>query len=541
MRRKQRQIEQIAQETFGYDRLRPEQEEVIQAVIDGDDALPVMPTGVGKSAIYQIAALELPGATVAISPPIALQQDQLEAIEQQHVAAAAAVNSSIPEDEREEAFEQLKRKKLEFLFLAPEQFNNEEILAKVKAAKPSLFVVDEAHCISEWGHDFRPDYLRLGTVIETLGHPTTLALTATASPVVRDEIIQRLKMREPRVIVRGFDRPNIWLGVETFYEQKEKHEALLKSVDAVDKLGIIYVATRKRAEEISKLLCDKGIKAAYDRAGMKAGDLEQVQTNFMQDRIEAIVATTAFGMGVDKPNVRFVFHHDISDSVDSYYQEIGRAGRDGEKAVATLFYCPDDLKIRRFFSSGGHVDREQVLQAEAVSEADAPVEAEELQEVTNLSKTKLTKTISRLEEVDAVKILPTGKVITNGEAQQEEAAAAASLAQERRQQFERSRLEMMRGYAELQDCRRHYLLNYFGEPLDEPYGFCDNCKAGIIVESNSNLPFPINSTVIHTNFGKGSVLRYEGDKIVILFETVGYKTFALELVQGLLKQLENDE
>lgn len=540
MRRKiQRQIEQIAQETFGYDRLRPEQEEVIQAVIDGHDALAVMPTGSGKSAIYQIAALQLPGATVVISPLIALQQDQLEAIQEQHIAAAAAINSSIPEAEREEAFKQLKRKNLEFLFLAPEQFNNEEVLAKVKAAKPSLFVVDEAHCICEWGHDFRPDYLRLGTVIETLGHPTTLALTATASPLVRDEIIQRLKMREPRVIVRGFDRPNIWLGVETFYEQKEKHEALLKSIDAVDKPGIIYVATRKRAEEISKLLCDKGITAAYYHAGMKAGDREQVQTDFMQDRIEVIVATTAFGMGVDKPNVRFVFHHDLSDSVDSYYQEIGRGGRDSEKAVATLFYCPDDLKIRRFFSSGGMVDYEQVLQvAEAVSEADAPVEPEELQEVTNLSKTKLTKAISRLEEANAVEILPTGEVVTNDEAQNQEAATAATLAGERRQQFERSRLEMIRGYAELQDCRRQYLLNYFGESLDEPCGFCDNCKAGIIIESNSNLPFPINSTVIHTNFGKGRVLRYEGDKIVILFETVGYKTFALELVQGLLKLVE---
>ena len=430
----------------------------------------------------------------------------------------------------------MKRKKLEFLFHAPEQFNNEEVLAKVKAAKPSLFVVDLAHCICEWGHDFRPDYLRLGTVIEILGHPTTLALTATASPLVRDEIIQRLKMREPRVIVRGFDRPNIWLGVETFYEQKEKHEALLKSVDAVDKPGIIYVATRKRAEEISKLLCDKGIKAAHDHAGMKAGDREQVQTDFMQDRIEVIVATTAFGMGVDKPNVRFVFHHDLSDAVDSYYQEIGRGGRDGEKAVATLFYCPDDLKICRC-SSGGMVDYEQVLQvAEAVSEADARVEPEELQEVTNLSKTKLTKAISRSEEVDAVEILPTGEVITNDEVQNQEAAAAVSLAGGR-QQFERSRLEMMRGSAKLQDCRRQYLLNYFGEFLDEPCGFCDNCKAGIIVKSNSNLPFSIDSTVIHTNFGKGRVWRYEGDKIVILFETVGYKTFALELVQRLLKQV----
>ncbi|GAB1542103.1 RecQ family ATP-dependent DNA helicase [Scytonema sp. NUACC21] len=534
------QIQEIAKKTFGYEELRTGQQEVIEAVVAGHDTLAVFPTGSGKSAIYQIAALLIPGATVVISPLIALQYDQLEAIEDQDIASATAVNSTISNTEREEAFVDLEKKKLEFLFLAPEQFNNEEILTRLIEAKPSLFVIDEAHCISEWGHDFRPEYLRLGRVIEALGHPRVLALTATASPIVRDEIVERLSMKNPRVFVRGFDRANIWLGVETFHEEDEKKIALLKQVTAAEKPGIVYAATRKHTEEMTEALQKKGIKAVYYHAGMKAAEREQVHAAFMEDEAEVIVATTAFGMGVDKPNVRFVFHYEISDSIDSYYQEIGRAGRDGKEAKALLFYNSGDLNIRRFFASGGKVDYDDVVQvAESVQKADAPIELEDLKEETELSKTKLTKALSRLEEIEAVEILPTGEVtVTETEIDRESAAKAAALSEERHKQFVRSRLEMMRNYAELQDCRRQFLLNYFGEALTNKCGFCDNCQAGITIEENVSHPFPINSTVIHTNFGKGRVMRYEADKMVILFEKVGYKTFAVELVRGLLKLLE---
>ena len=253
--------------------------------------------------------------TIIVSPLIALQRDQVESIEELDVGHAALLNSTLRAAEWREAMEDLQHGEVKFIFLAPEQFNNEETLQQLLQAKPSLFVVDEAHCISEWGHDFRPDYLRMGGVIESLGHPTVLALTATAAPPVREEILERLGMHNPRVISQGFDRPNIWLGVETFHDTGMKKDALVERVIEAEKPGIIYVATRKHAEEIALALQERDVSAVFYHAGMKAKEREQVQQAFMADEAEIIVATTAFGMGIDKPNVRFVFHYDISDSV----------------------------------------------------------------------------------------------------------------------------------------------------------------------------------------------------------------------------------
>lgn len=417
MRTKKRpNLQQIAREQFGYESLRPGQEAAIQAILKGHDTLAVMPTGSGKSAIYQIAAYLIAGPTVIVSPLLALQRDQVESITQQNVGEAAVINSTIKNGDRQEAFENLKRGELEFLFLAPEQFNNPETLEHLQAAQPSLFVVDEAHCISEWGHDFRPDYLRLGTVIEALNHPRILALTATAAPPVREEILSRLGMKKPRVVVQGFDRPNIWLGVERFAEEDEKQQALLNRVSRVKKPGIVYVATRKRAEEIANLLSEKGINAIFYHAGMKAKDREEAQAAFMKDEVEVLVATTAFGMGVDKPNVRFVFHYEISDCVDSYYQEIGRAGRDGEKALAILYYNSEDLKLRRFLASKSLLEAEEVeMVAEIVQKEEEPIAPDELLEKTDLSKSKLRTALTHLAEVGVVENLPTGEVTSSEE------------------------------------------------------------------------------------------------------------------------------
>ncbi|MEO1068423.1 MAG: RecQ family ATP-dependent DNA helicase, partial [Cyanobacteria bacterium J06638_6] len=295
------QIRQTAQSKMGYDSLRAGQEEAIAALLKGHDVLAVMPTGSGKSAIYQLAGALIPGATVVISPLLALQQDQVKSIAGQEVGDAVAVNSTVSTTQRENAFEALADDELEFIFLAPEQFNNPETLARLQAAKPSLFVIDEAHCVSEWGHDFRPDYLRLGAVIDSLGHPRVLALTATAAPAVREEIIQHLNMRDFEVIVQGFDRPNIWLEVRRFEDEAEKENALIDQVMRATKPGIVYVATRKQAESVAEQLEAKGVQAIAYHAGMKTRDRDAAQSDFMNDRAEVIVATTAFGMGIDKP------------------------------------------------------------------------------------------------------------------------------------------------------------------------------------------------------------------------------------------------
>jgi ATP-dependent DNA helicase RecQ len=380
----------------------------------------------------------------------------------------------------------------------------------------------------------------LGATIEQLGHPTVLALTATASPPVREEIVERLGMRDPEIVVSGFDRPNIWLGVESFEDEDDKREALLEHVIRGDKPGIVYAATRAHTEEVATALTERGVRAAAYHAGMKASERATVQTAFMDDEIDVIVATTAFGMGIDKPNVRFVFHYDISDSVDSYYQEIGRAGRDGQEAQAILFYNPKDLGLRRFFAAGAGVDIDEAEQVvAAVKRRKRAVDPNRLAKQLDLSDTKLLRILHRLEEVDAINIRPDGKVTAGTEAANPEAAAEdAAEANDRHRAFARTRTEMMRGYAEVQDCRREYLLNYFGEPFQKPCNYCDNCQAGIVIaEDHAHQPFPLDSRVVHQKWGEGLVVRYENDKMTVLFDAGGYRTLAIDFVlaKGLLK------
>lgn len=533
----------LAASSFSLPTLRDGQLAGMSALVEGRDVLAVMPTGYGKSATYQVAAQYLHNQTgrpaVVISPLIALQEDQLDGLaDDLGEGAAVAVNSSHSDAEVEAAWDAAGSGQATFLFLAPEQLAKQETVDRIAAMDITMFVVDEAHCVSSWGHDFRPDYLDLGNVRKRLGNPPVLALTATASPPVRDEIVERLGMTDPLVLVRGFDRPNISLDVVRHQEDKGKRKAVVDQVAALARtggLGLLYAATRKDTEKYSSKLAEAGLRAEAYHAGRTAAERERIHQQFLDDELDVVVATTAFGMGIDKANVRFVVHADIPESLDAYYQEIGRAGRDGEPASAILHYREEDLGLRKFF--GTHSPDPEALLAvlTVVKNAKSPAPKSALAELTGFPPRRVTALVNQLEEASAVTTGKRGVRLTSKAKLPALVERAVELA-EARQRVDQSRLTMMRAYAETDGCRRQFLLGYFGEDMPQPCGNCDACTqaadrseapAGMdAVPPASDEPFPLQSTVIHKEWGQGLVMRHEDDVITVLFEQEGYKTLS---------------
>ncbi len=337
----------VLKEIFGFDSFRPGQEEAIRAVLEGKDTLAVMPTGGGKSLCYQIPALMQESLTVIVSPLISLMKDQVDSLLQSSVADAATLHSGLSSEERWEVERRVRTGEVKMLYVAPERLRSLEFVLALRRAGVGLFVVDEAHCISEWGHNFRPDYLFLPRAVKDLGNPPVLALTATATLRVRKDILRSLKMRSPEVVVTSFNRPNLTYRVVPAKEKKHKLPRILDVIRTSPPPGIVYATTRKECEELARDLRRSGVDAAAYHAGMGSAERASVQERFMTDELDVVVATIAFGMGVDKPNVRFVIHSSVPGSLPAYIQESGRAGRDGEKAECVVLYRGADLGRRK--------------------------------------------------------------------------------------------------------------------------------------------------------------------------------------------------
>jgi len=514
------QIRRTLREIFGHETLRPGQAEATQAVLDGHDVLLVLPTGAGKSLAYQLPAVLVDGPTIVISPLLALQRDQVLHLEDGgERTQARRISSAETKRERAEAIAQAAAGEIEFLFMSPEQLANTEVLAEVAALEPSLVAVDEAHCVSSWGHDFRPDYLRLGELIAELGSPRVIALTATAAPPVRDDIVRRLRLRDPVTYVAGLARDNIGLAVHRCVTERDQTRAVVEAATSTAGPGIIYTGTRKEAEDYTELLDAAGLRVATYHAGLSSRDREQAYEAFMAGDLDVMTATSAFGMGVDKPDIRFVLHAQAPESPDNYYQEVGRAGRDGEPAVGVLFFRPEDLGQSRFFNASLPDPADVAAVVEALGAQDAAaVDRDELADRTGFSDRKLGRILNLLDEARSEITPEQGPVL------------AVMNRAEAHRAMQESRIDMMRSYAETSQCRRQFLLGYFGEEGSGLCGNCDNCLAGVAEEGVNSGPYVVQEKVRHAQFGDGVVMDVDGEQLTVLFSDVGYRTLHLPTV-----------
>ena len=531
------QLDRIAADVLGIG-LRPAQRRALTALTQHGDTLAVLPTGSGKSAIYQVGGLALGGLTVVVSPLIALQRDQLRALATRQEVRAVMLNSSQHHADRTAALGELKSGHVDFLMLGPEQLANAETMAAITGSpRPiTLVAVDEAHLVSEWGHDFRPEYLRLADVVESAGHPPVLALTATAAPPVQADITRQLRMRDPQVIVSDFDRPNISLAVRRarhdFPEDRAIDDRTVEVVLAHDGPALVYALSHARCESLASRLRLDAYKAEPYHAGLPAARRSEIQDAFFAGKLDVVVATSAFGMGIDKPDVRTVVHAGVPGSLDEYYQEIGRAGRDGEPAAAVLVYDPRTVRIPRLLAARSKMGDAAVHRVvDAIEAATGRVAVTALAEAAGVSRSAAGRVVDELLELGLVRPDGNDAIVA---AAMGDAFRQVTEAGNRRQAILRSRIEAARGYAESTHCRRAELLGYFGEQYDPPCGSCDNDAYAASAAPPAHPAAP-GRRVRHRLWGPGTVLSQDDHELVVAFDSVGYRHLtAASLTNGLL-------
>ncbi len=508
-----------------------------------------MPTGAGKSLTFQLPALLLPKSVVVVSPLIALMQDQQSHAEQASITSAK-LDSTITTAQRRTADQNIRQGTGGLVYVTPEQLQDREFLDELSEGGVSLFVVDEAHTIPQWGHDFRPAFLALGRARKKLGNPPVLALTATATPSVIAEILDQLHMHEPRVINAGSERTNLAMSVFSTASNDDKLDRLTHMIAFEEEgSGIVYTASVKSANDLAERLAQEGVSVGHYHGRMTKKQRESVQAEFMADRHKVMIATKAFGLGIDKPNIRFVYHYEFPDSLETYYQEAGRAGRDGEPARAVLLYRAEDKRIQSFFTRGRYPTSYEMCRMLTVLSRDIPRTLTELATEAQVGKRHAQVILLTLAAEKLAKSKRAGYVRRGPDHLEEDALDTMAQTFAERAEQDKKRLDDMMHYAQSTTCRKQMLRIYFSEPQGDRCGMCDNCvnhpereqgstahagsgqaqsieslHGSFLTTAPETLPkaptgpvFSIGDSVSHTQFGTGSVMASEGDTLTIRF------------------------
>jgi ATP-dependent DNA helicase RecQ len=466
---------------FGFHKFRPGQEQAVHSALKGRDTLVVMPTGSGKSLCFQLTAIALEGITVVVSPLISLMKDQVDHLSENGVYAVG-MNSTLTPPEQSAAEQAIVQGKASIVYATPERLADPRFRELLKSRKVELFVVDEAHCVSQWGHDFRPDYLALREAIDDLGRPPIMALTATATPDVIEDILAQLGMPDAEVVHTGFYRPNLDLNVVQARGEAEKRARLLEQLQKTEGTGIIYSATIKAVEELTAYLKSAGLEVDGYHGRLSARRRAEAQDRFMADQFKALVATNAFGLGIDKPDIRFVLHYHLPGTTEAFYQEFGRAGRDGDRACGALLYDPEDRKLLRFFQSKSYPDSDDLINAhhtlKLLHARPEPPTLPDILAISPLSGGRMKVCLSLFTARGVVRYETGGRYrLLRPDMTRDELARTGQSYRERQERDLRRQQEMV-GYAEGHSCRWQTLLVYFdGKGLPgERCGHCDYCK-----------------------------------------------------------------